>query len=125
MTNRDSDLRKISIPSENFTIPAINSFDRYQTSFRFESHTDGSVDALRKILRRLSRMELPGKEHVEGYLRHMTRGNRDKTSLDIFWLRDKSLADLDNLPDPDVLANDIIENLEAAVASFKEIAQRI
>jgi type I restriction enzyme M protein len=51
--------------------------------------------------------------------------NRDKTSLDIFWLRDKSLADLDNLPDPDVLANDIIENLEAAVASFKEIAVRI
>ena len=44
---------------------------------------------------------------------------RDKTSLDIFWLRDKSLADLDNLPDPDVLANDIIENLEAAVESFK------
>jgi type I restriction enzyme M protein len=51
--------------------------------------------------------------------------NRDKTSLDIFWLRDKSLADLDNLPDPDVLANDIIENLEAAVASFKEITVRI
>jgi type I restriction enzyme M protein len=51
--------------------------------------------------------------------------SRDKTSLDVFWLRDKSLADLDNLPDPDVLANDIIENLEAAVESFKEIAQRI
>ena len=47
--------------------------------------------------------------------------NRDKTSLDITWLKDKSLADLDNLPDPDVLANDIIENLEAAVESFKEI----
>ena len=29
---------------------------------------------------------------------------RDKTSLDITWLKDKSLADLDNLPDPDVLA---------------------
>lgn len=51
--------------------------------------------------------------------------NRDKTSLDIFWLRDKSLADFDNLPDPDELANDIIENLEAAVESFKEIARRI
>lgn len=50
---------------------------------------------------------------------------RDKTSLDILWLRDKSLADLDNLPDPDELANDIIENLEAAVESFKEITQRI
>jgi type I restriction enzyme M protein len=47
--------------------------------------------------------------------------SRDKTSLDITWLKDKSLADLDNLPDPDVLANDIIENLEAAVESFKEI----
>ena len=46
---------------------------------------------------------------------------RDKTSLDITWLKDKSLADLDNLPDPDVLAEDIIENLEAGLASFKEI----
>ncbi|MEI7590357.1 MAG: class I SAM-dependent DNA methyltransferase [Deltaproteobacteria bacterium] len=47
--------------------------------------------------------------------------SRDKTSLDISWIKDKSLADLDNLPDPDVLANDIIENLEAAIESFREI----
>ncbi len=46
---------------------------------------------------------------------------RDKTSLDITWLKDKSLADLDNLPDPDVLAGDIIENLEAGLESFREI----
>ena len=46
---------------------------------------------------------------------------RDKTSLDITWLKDKSLTDLDNLPDPDILANDIIENLEAGIESFKEI----
>jgi len=51
--------------------------------------------------------------------------SRDKTSLDITWIKDKSLADLDNLPDPDVLANDIIENLEAAVGSFKEIMAAI
>jgi hypothetical protein len=38
---------------------------------------------------------------------------RDKTSLDIFWLRDESLYDLDNPPEPDVLAAEIIENLEA------------
>ena len=50
---------------------------------------------------------------------------RDKTSLDITWLKDKSLADLDNLPDPDVLANDIIENLEAGLESFREIMQSI
>lgn len=46
---------------------------------------------------------------------------RDKTNLDIFWLKDESLGDLDNLPDPDVLALEIIENVEAGLASFKEI----
>lgn len=46
---------------------------------------------------------------------------RDKTSLDITWIKDKSLADLDNLPDPDVLAGEIIENLEAGLESFREI----
>jgi type I restriction enzyme M protein len=46
---------------------------------------------------------------------------RDKTSLDITWLKDKSLADLDNLPDPDVLAADIIENLEAGLENFRAI----
>jgi type I restriction enzyme M protein len=47
---------------------------------------------------------------------------RDKTSLDIFWLKDKSLADLDNLPEPDDLAAEIIENVEAGLACFREIA---
>ena len=46
---------------------------------------------------------------------------RDKTSLDIFWIKDKSLADLDNLPDPDMLASEIIDNLETAMESFKAI----
>ena len=50
---------------------------------------------------------------------------RDKTNLDIFWLKDKSLADLDNLPDPDILANEIIENIEAGLESFKEIMATI
>ena len=51
--------------------------------------------------------------------------NRDKTNLDIFWLKDKSLADLDNLPDPDILANEIIENIEAGLESFKAIMETI
>lgn len=46
---------------------------------------------------------------------------RDKTSLDIFWLKDDSLTDLDNLPDPDELAGEIIENIESALSSFEEI----
>ncbi|MDP1559404.1 MAG: class I SAM-dependent DNA methyltransferase [Nitrosomonas sp.] len=49
----------------------------------------------------------------------------DKTSLDIFWLKDKSLADLDNLPEPDELALEIIDNLEAGLNSFREIATRL
>ncbi|MFD2573775.1 N-6 DNA methylase [Spirosoma soli] len=51
--------------------------------------------------------------------------SRDKTSLDIFWLKDDSLGDLDNLPDPDQLALDIVENLESALDSFRQIASRL
>ena len=50
---------------------------------------------------------------------------RDKTSLDIFWIKDKSLADLDNLPSPDVLADDIIENLQSALESFQELKAQL
>jgi len=47
--------------------------------------------------------------------------SRDKTSLDVFWLKDKSLTDLDNLPEPDVLAEEIIDNLEAGLTSFRQV----
>ena len=50
---------------------------------------------------------------------------RDKKSLDIFWIKDKSLADLDNLPSPDELAADIIENLQSALDSFKELQAQL
>jgi type I restriction enzyme M protein len=47
---------------------------------------------------------------------------RDKASLDIFWLKDDSLDNLDDLPSPDVLAQEIIDHLEAALASFRDVA---
>ncbi len=47
---------------------------------------------------------------------------RDKVSLDIFWLRDESLEDAANLPEPHVLAAEIVEDLEAALAEFTEVA---
>jgi len=47
---------------------------------------------------------------------------RDKASLDIFWLKDESLEDSDNLPDPDVLAREIVENLEGALEQFSGVA---
>ena len=46
---------------------------------------------------------------------------RDKISLDIFWLRDESLSDSDNLPAPDVIAQEIVDDLEAALVQFREI----
>jgi type I restriction enzyme M protein len=48
---------------------------------------------------------------------------RDKASLDIFWLKDESLEDTENLPDPDVLAAEIADNLESALEQFRGIAK--
>lgn len=47
---------------------------------------------------------------------------RDKVNLDIFWLKDESLEESANLPDPDVLALEITEDLEAALEQFAAIA---
>ncbi|MGD1041497.1 MAG: class I SAM-dependent DNA methyltransferase [Sedimentisphaerales bacterium] len=46
---------------------------------------------------------------------------RDKVSLDIFWLKDESIEDSENLPAPKVIAQDIAENLEAALEQFNSI----
>ena len=43
---------------------------------------------------------------------------RDKASLDVFWLKDASMTDLENLPEPEVLAEEIMENLRSALDSF-------
>ncbi|MBW3662687.1 MAG: type I restriction-modification system subunit M [Actinobacteria bacterium] len=50
---------------------------------------------------------------------------KDKASLDIFWLRDESLEDVDNLPPPGVIAAEIVEDLEAALAEFSELAESL
>lgn len=48
---------------------------------------------------------------------------RDKVSLDLFWLRDESLEDSANLPGPDVLAREIVQDLQAALEQFAEIVE--
>ena len=60
----------------------------------------------------------------EGYCRKFSYDKIfefDKTSFDITWIKDKSLNDLDNLPYPDILTEEIIENLQSGIESFKEI----
>ena len=47
---------------------------------------------------------------------------RDKVNLDIFWLKDESLEDSANLPAPKVIAAEIMEDLQAALEQFSEIA---
>ena len=47
---------------------------------------------------------------------------RDKASLDIFWLRDESLEDTDNLPAPELIAAAIVEDLQAALDQFAAVA---
>lgn len=77
---------------------------------------------------RHKRTETWSEENPEGRWRKFTYEEiiaRDKTNLDIFWLKDQSLADLDNLPDPDILASEIIENLEAGLESFREISETL
>ena len=50
---------------------------------------------------------------------------RDKASLDIFWLKDESLEDSDNLPEPEVLAAEIVESLETALEQFRAIYEEL
>jgi type I restriction enzyme M protein len=50
---------------------------------------------------------------------------RDKASLDVFWLRDESFEDSDNLPAPEILAAEITENLEAALTEFAQISESL
>lgn len=50
---------------------------------------------------------------------------RDKLNLDITWLKDESLDDIDSLPAPDVIAAEIVENLQAALEQFQSVAAEL
>jgi type I restriction enzyme M protein len=50
---------------------------------------------------------------------------RDKANLDIFWLKDDSLADTENLPKPAVLAAEIVEDLEEALEEFGAVEEEL
>ncbi len=73
---------------------------------------------------RHARKETWGDENPDGRWRVFSREEllqRDKASLDVFWLKDTSMTDLDNLPEPDVLAEEIKENLRSALESFEAV----
>lgn len=77
---------------------------------------------------RNKRKETWSEKNPEGRWRKFTYAEiikRDKTSLDITWLKDDSLTDLDNLPDPDIIAGEIVENLESGLKSFKNVVKAL
>jgi type I restriction enzyme M protein len=51
--------------------------------------------------------------------------NSSYVNLDIFWLRDEALEDSANLPEPEVLAREIMEDLEAALEQFAGIVEEL
>lgn len=51
--------------------------------------------------------------------------SRDKVNLDIAWLKDDNFIDLDSLPEPEILAQEIIDNLESALNSFREVVKSL
>ena len=50
---------------------------------------------------------------------------RDKANLDIIWIKDESLLETENLPEPEVLAEEIIENLRSALEEFEALQEEL
>ena len=50
---------------------------------------------------------------------------RDKVNLDIFWLKDKSLEGADDLPQPEVIVKEIVDDPEAALEQFRATAEEL
>ncbi len=64
------------------------------------------------------------KKHPDGRWRAFTYDEivaRDKCSLDIFWLKDESLEDSANLPEPHVLAEEIADDLRSALEQIESV----
>ena len=79
-----------------------------------------------KAANRYDRKATWSEEHTAGRWRAYSYDElvaRDKASLDIFWLKDESLEDSENLPEPRVLAAEIVEDLESALEQMRLIAE--
>jgi len=89
------------------------------------SDLDEFVD-LYNVSNRQKRIATWSEEHQTGRWRcydYQDLIARDKASLDLFWLKDESLEDSDNLPEPGVIAAEIVTDLQAALEQFRAIAE--
>lgn len=87
MTSLSLDENQKRFLSESLAVSSFNSSENTRpvlfpsVDIRFESSSKSSIEALHKLLKRLAGMELPGKEHVEAYLRYVCRRNRRPRTL--------------------------------------------
>jgi type I restriction enzyme M protein len=77
----------------------------------------------------LIKRDKAGKSNMPGFPRHTQelgasrrRAGYASANLDIFWLKDEALEDSANLPAPEIIAAEIVEDLEAALSQFSAIA---
>jgi len=64
------------------------------------------------------------KENPKGRFRKYTYDEiitREKMNFDIFWLKDDNYIDIDSLPEPEILAQEIIDNVESALAGLRNV----
>src|SRR4030042_3123252 len=87
MTNRSYDLQRTELPSENLRHPTVDLSEKLSTCFipttdhRSEISFERTTKSLHAALHRLGVMDLPGKEHVEAYLRYVARRNYKARTL--------------------------------------------
>ena len=77
---------------------------------------------------RYERKETWSKENPDGRWRRFDAQKileQEKASLDIFWIKDRTLAGLDDLLSPEELAAGIIEELQDALESFRELQRQL
>lgn len=85
------------------------------------TNDDGSPGTARPTRSRANRKET---ERFKKFTHDEIVG-RDKANLDIFWLKDESLEDGENLPPPAELAREIVESLEAALEEFRGVEEAL
>lgn len=74
------------------------------------------------------RIETWGKDNPQGRWRKFKHDEilaRDKVNFDISWLKDTTSIDLENLPEPDVLITEIIDNIESVLVNFRNVRDSI
>ncbi len=87
MAGQSFNLRQASIVSDGFAVFSVDPFDNTpppvssSLDVRSESYPGSGLEALHRILFRLGKMDLPGRDHVEAFLRHVTRRNRRPRTL--------------------------------------------